>query len=202
MISSENISSGKTLEETEPDLLRSCKETAVKIAEEYTAVFDKEILSEDEAHITMIGGNTAIVPLISVYEGIERENKRGKCKNIFHISEYGLSADELWGKSKSSRLSTRPMARSGETLTHLAPILAGNDFSFAKQTKPEDLPLPLKAAEVRARRKAQRGSAGLPKPWFYRASRHYRQNYRHSKNSEILLLKHSKNLFLKNPTKT
>ena len=99
MISSENISSGKTLEETEPDLLRSRKETAVKIAEEYTAVFDKEILSEDEAHITMIGGNTAIVPLISVYEGIERENKRGKCKNIFHISEYGLSADELWGKA-------------------------------------------------------------------------------------------------------
>lgn len=29
----ENISSGKTLEETEPYLLRSCKETAVKIAE-------------------------------------------------------------------------------------------------------------------------------------------------------------------------
>ena len=56
------------------------------------------------------------------------------------------------------------MARSDETLTHLAPILAGNDFSFAKQTKPEDLPLPLKAAEVLARRKAQRGSAGLPSP--------------------------------------
>ena len=64
----------------------------------------------------------------------------------------------------SSRLSTRPMAWSGETLTHSAPILAGNDFNFAKQTKPENLPLPLKTAEVRARRKAQRGSAGLPSP--------------------------------------
>lgn len=50
----------------------------------------------------------------------------------------------------SSRLSTRPMAWSGETLTHSAPVLAGNDFSFAKQTKPEDLPLPL--------------CAGLPSP--------------------------------------
>ena len=64
----------------------------------------------------------------------------------------------------ASRLSTRPMAWSGETLTHLAPILAGNDFNFAKQTKPENLPLPLKTGEVRARRKAQRGSAGLPSP--------------------------------------
>ena len=64
----------------------------------------------------------------------------------------------------ASRLSTRPMAWSGETLTHLAPILAGNDFNFAKQTKLKDLPLPLKTAEVRARRKAQRGSAGLPSP--------------------------------------
>ena len=64
----------------------------------------------------------------------------------------------------ASRLSTRPMAWSGEALTHLAPILAGNDFNFAKQTKPENLPLPLKTAEVRARRKAQRGSTGLPSP--------------------------------------
>ena len=50
----------------------------------------------------------------------------------------------------ASRLSTRPMAWSGETLTHLAPILAGNDFNFAKQTKLKDLPLPL--------------CAGLPRP--------------------------------------
>ena len=31
----------------------------------------------------------------------------------------------------ASRLSTRPMARSSETVTYLALILAGNDFSFA-----------------------------------------------------------------------
>ena len=411
----ENISSGKTLEEIEPVLLKNCKETAVKIVEEYITVLDKEILSDkearkkcgysverkndnrriytsigevnygrtyykkasggyeyltdkllgvesrervsipikqelvkqakevsyaksarnvtnseisrqtvmlsirqsnqkpklfktpkavlslhidaDEAHITMIGGQKAIVPLISVYEGVERENRRGKCKNIFHISEYGLSSDELWEKASeeiysrydlshakiylhgdggawiqrglenfrdaqfvldkyhknkalmsmvagttgkeretfdrelrwalnnnekelfkqltdclcdlmperkeeiqknaqylakyikaiairktdieannggctephishilASRLSTRPMAWSSETLTHLAPILAGNDFDFEKQTKFEDLPLPLKTAEVRARRKARRGSAGLPTP--------------------------------------
>ena len=37
-------------------------------------------IDADEAHITMIGGKKAIVPLISVYEGVERETKRGKCK--------------------------------------------------------------------------------------------------------------------------
>lgn len=411
----ENISSGKKLEEIEPILLKNCKETTVKIVEEYITVLDKEILSDkelrkkcgysverkndkrkiytsigeinycrayykkasggyeyltdkllgvearervsmpikrelvnqakevsygkssrnvtngeisrqtvmlsirqsnqkpkpsetpksvsslhidaDEAHITMIGGKKAIVPLISIYEGVERESKRGKCKNIFHISEYGLSTEELWEKASeeiyskydlsqakiylhgdggawiqrgienfrdtqfvldqyhknkalmsmlagttskerenfdrelrwalnhnekelfkqltaclcdlmperkeeilkngqylakyieaiairktdieannggctephishilASRLSTRPMAWSSETLTHLAPILAGNDFNIEKKPKREEIPLPLKTAEVRARRKAQRGSAGLPSP--------------------------------------
>lgn len=28
-----------------------------------------------------------------------KKDKRGKCKNIFHISEYGLSAEELWEKA-------------------------------------------------------------------------------------------------------
>lgn len=44
----ENISSGKKLEEIEPILLKNCKETAVKIVEEYIAVLDKEILSDKE----------------------------------------------------------------------------------------------------------------------------------------------------------
>ena len=40
----ENISSGKKLEEIEPILLKNCKETAVKIVEEYITVLDKEIM--------------------------------------------------------------------------------------------------------------------------------------------------------------
>lgn len=411
----ENISSGKTLDEIEPILLKNCKETAVKIVEGYIAVLDKEILTDkgtrkkcgysverkgdkrriytsigeitysrtyykkasggyeyltdkflgvetrervsvsvkqelvnqakevsygkstknvtdneisrqtvmlsirqsrqkqeqtkaqkvvsnlhidaDEAHVTMLGGTKAIVPLISVYEGIERENKRGKCKNIFHISEYGMNSEDLWEKASeeiyakydlsntkiylhgdggswiqkglenlrnthfvldqyhknkalmgmlagvtgkerenfdrelrwalnnnekglfeqltyslcelmperkeeiqkngrylakfieaiairttdyeannggctephishilANRLSTRPMAWSGKTLEHLAPILAGNNFIIEKRTQKEDIPLPLKTAEVRARRKAKRGNIGLPNP--------------------------------------
>ena len=41
-------------------------------------------------------GKSTVVPLISVYEGIEHQGKRGTCKNVFHISEYGKSTSALW----------------------------------------------------------------------------------------------------------
>jgi hypothetical protein len=53
-------------------------------------------IDADEAHITLCGGRKSEVPLISVYEGIEKQGKRNKCKNVFHISEYGKKPDELW----------------------------------------------------------------------------------------------------------
>ena len=53
-------------------------------------------IDADEAHITLYGGRKSKVPLVSVYEGIEKQCKRHYCKNIFHISEYGRDPDELW----------------------------------------------------------------------------------------------------------
>jgi hypothetical protein len=53
-------------------------------------------IDADEDHVTMVGGRKSIVPLISVYEGIEKRGKRGICRNVFHISEYGKSPDDLW----------------------------------------------------------------------------------------------------------
>ena len=50
----------------------------------------------DEDHIKLQTGRSTIAPLISGYEGIEKQGKRGVCKNIFHISEYGKMPDELW----------------------------------------------------------------------------------------------------------
>jgi len=50
----------------------------------------------DEDHVKLQSGGSRIVPLISVYEGIERKGKRGICKNVFHISEFGKKADGLW----------------------------------------------------------------------------------------------------------
>jgi len=50
----------------------------------------------DEAHITLHGGQKSQVPLISVYEGIGHKGKRNYCQNVFHISQYGKTADDLW----------------------------------------------------------------------------------------------------------
>ena len=53
-------------------------------------------IDADEDHITLRGGKKAIVPLVSVYEGIEKSGKRGICRNVFHIARYGKKPDELW----------------------------------------------------------------------------------------------------------
>ena len=53
-------------------------------------------IDADEAHLTMSGGKRSIVPLISVYEGIGQRGKRNFCKEVFHISEYGKTPDEIW----------------------------------------------------------------------------------------------------------
>lgn len=50
----------------------------------------------DEDHVHMQSGKNAMAPLISVYEGIERQGKRGACKNIFHCSEFEKRPDVLW----------------------------------------------------------------------------------------------------------
>ena len=62
---------------------------------EYRAVEELHI-DADEDHVSLQDGGSTIVPLISVYEGIEHRGKRGICKNVFHISEYGKSPAALW----------------------------------------------------------------------------------------------------------
>jgi len=42
------------------------------------------------------GGRKVVVPLISIYEGIKRDGKRGECININHIIGYGKSPEEIW----------------------------------------------------------------------------------------------------------
>ena len=50
----------------------------------------------DEDHVKLHNGNSTYAPLISVYTGIEKRGKRGICKDVFHISEYGKGSDDLW----------------------------------------------------------------------------------------------------------
>ena len=50
----------------------------------------------DEDHVKLQTGDSRIVPLVSVYEGIERNGTRGICKNVFHCSEFGKKTEDLW----------------------------------------------------------------------------------------------------------
>ena len=69
---------------------RPCQEAA-----EYRAVQELHI-DADEDHVKLQSGKSSVVPLISVYEGVAHQGTRGKCINVFHVSEYGKSPAQLW----------------------------------------------------------------------------------------------------------
>ena len=50
----------------------------------------------DEDHVKLQTGDSRIVPLVSVYEGIEKNGSRGTCKNVFHCSEFGKKSEQFW----------------------------------------------------------------------------------------------------------
>ena len=53
-------------------------------------------IDADEDHITLRGRKKAIVPLVSVYEGIEKRGKRGECLHVFHIGAYKKKPEDIW----------------------------------------------------------------------------------------------------------
>ena len=83
-------------------------------------------IDADEAHVTLRGGRKSIVPLISVYEGIDRQGKRGVCRNVIHISEYGRTPDELWEQALSE-------AESRYELDGAAVYLHGDGAAWVKK---------------------------------------------------------------------
>lgn len=89
-----HITGGEISRQTVMNRVRR-SEAAAAVPVEQRRVAELHI-DADEAHITLRGGRKSEVPLISVYEGIERHGKRNKCKNVFHISEYGKKPEELW----------------------------------------------------------------------------------------------------------
>ena len=92
--SSNHISNGEVSRQTVMHRIRqSC---AVDASVEARQKVPELHIDADEAHVTLCGGKNTIVPLISIYEGIESKGSRRECKNIFHISEYGKHPDELW----------------------------------------------------------------------------------------------------------
>lgn len=55
-------------------------------------------IDADEDHVTLSksNGKSAIVPLITVYEGIQQQGKRNVCVNSFSISDFDKTPDEIW----------------------------------------------------------------------------------------------------------
>ena len=99
---------------------RPCQESV-----EYRAVRELHI-DADEDHVHLQTGRSAIIPLISVYEGIEHQGKRGVCKNIFHVSEYGKSPSALW-EEVSDEIDRR------YDLTHTRIYLHGDGAPWVKE---------------------------------------------------------------------
>lgn len=92
--SSQMVTGGKISRQT---VLNKIRQSAVPVCE---TVERRRIpvlhVDADEDHVKLQNGKNTIVPLISIYEGIEKQGKRGTCKNVFHISEYGKKSDTLW----------------------------------------------------------------------------------------------------------
>lgn len=53
-------------------------------------------INADEDHVSLQDGKKAMVPLISIHEGIKRRGKRGQCINPHYISSHGKPIEELW----------------------------------------------------------------------------------------------------------
>jgi hypothetical protein len=51
----------------------------------------------DEDHVSLQDGSNAIVPIVTVHEGLKKVCKgRNRCLNAHHISTYGKTSEELW----------------------------------------------------------------------------------------------------------
>ena len=92
--SSEVVTGGRVSRQT---VMQKVRQSAVPepVATERRHVVALHI-DADEDHVTMVGGKNSIVPLVNVYEGIEKRGKRGICRSKFNISEFGKTPEELW----------------------------------------------------------------------------------------------------------
>lgn len=97
--SSERVTGGAVSRQTVLHKLRACKVESVPVdGRRKVAVLH---VDADEAHVKLHKGKNSIVPLISVYEGIDKHGRRGRCREIFHVSEYGKRPDQLWEQALS-----------------------------------------------------------------------------------------------------
>jgi hypothetical protein len=92
--SSKQVIGGLVSRQTVMNKLRLCEVEEVEIPGK--ARVNALHIDADEAHVVLRGGKKSQVELISVYEGIAQEGSRHFCGNVFHLSAYGKSSDDLW----------------------------------------------------------------------------------------------------------
>lgn len=87
------VTGGQVSKQTVMRKIREAQPVVEPVLRQKVAVLH---VDADEDHVKLQTGDSRIVPLVSVYEGIERNGKRGVCKNVFHCSEFGKKTDALW----------------------------------------------------------------------------------------------------------
>ena len=89
------VTSGMVSSQTVMNSIRRCR--AKETPETEAVPIDVLHIDADEDHVSMQNGRTRIVPLISVYEGIETigsgDHPRHRCRNVFHYSEPSYNED-------------------------------------------------------------------------------------------------------------
>lgn len=91
--SSLTVSGGQVSRRTVCNKVRQATPITPIVARKHVAVLH---IDADEDHVKLQSGRGTIVPLISVYEGIDHHGKRGVCRNIWHKASFGQTSDELW----------------------------------------------------------------------------------------------------------
>ena len=87
------VTGGLVTKQTVMRKIREAAPAAASVVRKKVAVLH---VDADEDHVKLQSGDSRIVPLVSVYEGIEKNGKRGICKNVFHCSEFGKKTEDLW----------------------------------------------------------------------------------------------------------
>ena len=96
-LASMNSCDGQVSKQTVMNKIRRAK-PVIEVPTEKRSVPELHI-DADEDHVALqdkAHNGRVIVPLVSVYEGVEERGRRSHCKNIFHISSYKQDTDALW----------------------------------------------------------------------------------------------------------
>lgn len=97
--SSRHITGGEVSRQTVMKKIRKAHGLKIPAPQEKRAVKILHI-DADEDHVALQDGSNAIVPIITVHEGVENLCKgRNRCVNAHHICGYGKATGDLWSEA-------------------------------------------------------------------------------------------------------